>query len=179
MGANDLYRSCTAVSQISNFTVLSSSWTVCVKNAAAIERKQKIKKLSWARKKKREISCADDDQVKETLFWSQMFQFDGWLTLRWNLAKKMRLVALTNSAAVLRYFELSMTIYGRFTETHFCPLPPRNEQNTLTSNWFPNKNIMRDSSFEPKLHARPDGLILLSCPTAVWWFFASNCRSRQ
>lgn len=34
MGARERYRSCPAVSQISNFTVESSNETVCVKNAA-------------------------------------------------------------------------------------------------------------------------------------------------
>ena len=34
IGANEWYRSCPAVSQISNLTVVSSNVTVCVKNAA-------------------------------------------------------------------------------------------------------------------------------------------------
>src|SRR4029434_7072152 len=41
MGARLWYRSCPAVSQISNFIVVSSRHTVCVRNAATEQRKRK------------------------------------------------------------------------------------------------------------------------------------------
>ena len=67
-----------------------------------------------------------------------IFRFRDLLILHRNLAKKMRLIALINSVVVSRHFVLSMTIWGRFTETQFST--PRNKQATLEICVFPNNN---------------------------------------
>ena len=72
----------------------------------------------------------------------------------------MRLVALINSVAVSRHFVLSMTIYDRFTETHFRT-PELSNKRWKYELCFPKKQFIRDSSFEPTLHARLDGLHLV------------------